>query len=191
MKFIKTTIIGGLVFMVPVVIVAAVLGKALEIMTRVATPMGHMLPVDSIGGVAVGNLLALSVLALLCFVAGLVARSKLAKKVYRSLDTMLLAIPGYAFVKGFTDGMADTQESTKSLIPVLVSFDDHEQIGFEIERLAQGKVVVYLPGAPSPWSGSVVYFSAERVKRLDLTVAQASNNIRRLGRGSQRFQEQI
>ena len=191
MKFIKTTIIGGLVFMVPVVIVAAVLGKALEIMTRVATPMGHMLPVDSIGGVAVGNLLALSALALLCFVAGLVARSKLAAKVYRSMDTMLLAIPGYAFVKGFTDGMTDTQESAKSLIPVLVRFDDHEQIGFEIERLAQGKVVVYLPGAPSPWSGSVVYFSAERVKRLDLTVAQASNNIRRLGRDSQRFQEQI
>ena len=191
MKFIKTTIIGGLVFMVPVVIVAAVLGKALEIMTRVATPMGHMLPVDSIGGVAVGNLLALSALALLCFVAGLVARSKWAAKVYRSMDTMLLAIPGYAFVKGFTDSMTDTQESAKSLIPVLVRFDDHEQIGFEIERLAQGKVVVYLPGAPSPWSGSVVYFSAERVKRLDLTVAQASNNIRRLGRGSQRFQEQI
>ena len=166
-------------------------GKALDIMTRVATPMGHMLPVDSIGGVVVGNLLALSALALLCFFAGLVAKSKLAAKVYRSLDNMLLAIPGYAFVKGFTDGMAETQENAKSLIPVLVRFDDHEQIGFEIERLAQGKVVVYLPGAPSPWSGSVVYFSAERVKRLDLTVAQASNNIRRLGRGSQRFQEQI
>ena len=191
MKFIKTTIIGGLVFMVPLVIVTAVVGKALEIMTRVATPMGHMLPVDSIGGVAVGNLLALSALALLCFFAGLVAKSKLAAKVYRSMDTMLLAIPGYAFVKGFTDGMTDTQESAKSLIPVLVRFDDHEQIGFEIERLAQGKVVVYLPGAPSPWSGSVVYFSAERVKRLDLTVAQAINNIRRLGRDSQRFQEQI
>ena len=191
MKFIKTTIIGGLVFMVPLVIVTAVVGKALDIMTRVATPMGHMLPVDSIGGVVVGNLLALSALALLCFFAGLVAKSKLAAKVYRSLDNMLLAIPGYAFVKGFTDGMAETQENAKSLIPVLVRFDDHEQIGFEIERLAQGKVVVYLPGAPSPWSGSVVYFSAERVKRLDLTVAQASNNIRRLGRDSQRFQEQI
>ena len=191
MKFIKTTIIGGLVFMVPLVIVTAVVGKALDIMTRVATPMGHMLPVDSIGGVVVGNLLALSALALLCFFAGLVAKSKLAAKVYRSLDNMLLAIPGYAFVKGFTDGMAETQENAKSLIPVLVRFDDHEQIGFEIERLAQGKVVVYLPGAPSPWSGSVVYFSAERVKRLDLTVAQASNNIRSLGRDSQRFQEQM
>jgi uncharacterized membrane protein len=162
MKFIKTTIIGRLVFMVPLVIVTAVVGKALEIMTRVATPMGHMLPVDSIGGVVVGNLLALSALALLCFFAGLVAKSKLAKKVYRSLDTMLQAIPGYAFVKGFTKGMPETLLSAKSLIPVLVRFDDREQIGFEIERLAQSKVVVSLSGAPSPWSGSLVYFSAER-----------------------------
>jgi uncharacterized membrane protein len=174
-----------------VVIVAAVLGKALEIMTRVATPMGHMLPVDSIGGVAVGNLLALSALALLCFVAGLIAKSKPAKKVYRSLDNTLLAIPGYAFVKGFTDSMANSQETAKFLIPVFVRFDDHEQIGFEVERLKHGKVVVYLPGAPNPWSGSVVYFSEDRVKRLDMKAAQAINNVRHLGRGSQHFQEQL
>ena len=191
MKFIKTTIIGGFVFMVPLVIVAAVVGKALEIMTLVAKPMGNRIPVDSIRGVAVGNLLALLVLALLCFVTGLIAKSKMAKKVYHSLDSALLAIPGYAFIKGFTDSMTDSQEAAKFLIPVLVRFDDYEQIGFELERLKQGKVVVYLPGAPDPRSGSVVYLSADRVKRLDITVAQASNNLRHLGRGSQQFLEDV
>jgi uncharacterized membrane protein len=191
MKFIKTTILGGLVFMVPLVIVAAVFGKAIEIMTLVAKPMGNRIPVDSIRGVAVGNLLALLVLALLCFVTGLIAKSKMAKKVYHSLDSALLAIPGYAFIKGFTDSMTDSQEAAKFLIPVFVRFDDYEQIGFELERLKQGKVVVYLPGAPDPRSGSVVYLSADRVKRLDITVAQASNNLRHLGRGSQPFLEQV
>ena len=191
MKFIKTTIIGGLVFMVPVVIVAVVVGKAIEIMTLVAKPMGNRIPVDSIGGVAVGNLLALLGLALLCFVTGLIAKSKTAKKVYRSLDSTLLAIPGYAFVKGFTDSMTNSQETAKFLIPVFVRFDDHEQLGFEVERLKHGKVVVYLPGAPNPWSGSVVYFSEDRVKQLDMTMAQAINNVRYLGRGSQNFQEQV
>ena len=191
MKFIKTTIIGGFVFMVPLVIVAAVVGKALEIMTLVAKPMGNRIPVDSIRGVAVGNLLALLVLALLCFVTGLIAKSKMAKKVYHSLDSALLAIPGYAFIKGFTDSMTDSQEAAKFLIPVLVRFDDYEQIGFELERLKQGKVVVYLPGPPDPRSGSVVYLSADRVKRLDITVAQASNNLRHLGRGSQQFLEDV
>ena len=191
MKFIKTTIIGGLVFMVPVVIVAAVVGKALEIMTLVAKPMGSLIPIDSIGGVAVGNLLALLGLALLCFVTGLIAKSQMAKKVYRSLDITLLAIPGYAFVKGFTDSITNSQETAKFLIPVFVRFDDHDRIGFEVERLKQGKVVVYLPDAPNPWSGSVVYFSEDRVKRLDITVAQEINNVRYLGRGSQNFQEQV
>jgi uncharacterized membrane protein len=177
--------------MVPLVIVAAVVGKALEIMTLVAKPMGNRIPVDSIGGVAVGNLLALLVLALLCFVTGLIAKSKMAKKVYHSLDSALLAIPGYAFIKGFTDSMTDSQEAAKFLIPVFVRFDDYEQIGFELERLKQGKVVVYLPGAPNPRSGSVVYFSEDRVERLDITPAQVSSNIRHLGRGSQPFLEQV
>jgi uncharacterized membrane protein len=191
MKFIKTTIIGGLVFMVPLVIVAVVVGKALEIMTLAAKPMGSQIPVDSIGGVAPSNVLALLVLALLCFVTGLIAMSRTAKKVYRSLGNTLLAIPGYAFVKGFTDSMTDSQETAKFLIPVFVRFDDHERIGFEVERLNQGKVVIYLREAPNPWSGSVVYLSEDRGKRLDMTVSQAINNVRYLGRGSHNFQEQV
>ena len=191
MKFIKTTILGGLIFMVPLVIVAAVFGKAIEIMTLVAKPVSNRIPVDAIGGIAAGNILALLALALLCFVAGLIAKSKMAKKVYHSLDSALLAIPGYAFIKGFTDSITDSQETAKFLIPVLVRFDDHEQIGFEVERLIQGKVAVYLPGAPDPRSGSVVYFSEERVERLDITPAQVGSNIRHLGRGSQQFLEQI
>ena len=128
MKFIKTTIIGGLVFMVPVVIVVVIAGKALEIMMLVAKPLGNLIPIDSIGGVAVANVLALLGLGLLCFVAGLIARSEMAMKVYRSLDSALLAIPGYAFVRGFTDSMTSSQETAKSLLPVLVRFDDNEQI---------------------------------------------------------------
>ena len=190
MKFIKSTIIGGIVFMVPVVIIVAIAGKAFEIMMLVAKPLGQVIPVDSIGGVAVANVLALLGLALFCFVAGLIARSELAGRAYRSLDRALLAVPGYAFIRGFTGSMGSSEEAAKGLQPVLVRFDDNQQIGFEVERTRQGKVVVYLPGSPDPWSGSVVYFDEDRVKRLDMSVAQAINNIRHLGRGSRHYQKQ-
>jgi uncharacterized membrane protein len=190
MKFIKTTIIGGIVFMVPVVIVVAIAGKALEIMMLVAKPLGRLIPVDSIGGVAVANVLAMLGLALFCFIAGLIARSESARKAYRALDSALFAIPGYAFIRGLSDSMSSSEEAAKGLLPVLVRFDDNEQIGFEVERSGKGNVVVYLPGAPDPWSGSVVYFGEDRVKRLDMSVVQAINNIRHLGRGSRHYQEQ-
>ncbi len=54
------------------------------------------------------------------------------------------------------------QAEAKSMQPMLVRFDDNSQLGFEIERLDNGQVVIYLPGAPGPWSGSVAYFSADR-----------------------------
>ena len=189
MHFIKTTIIGGLVFLVPVVIVVAVVGKAFKIMLLVAKPVGTLIPTEYIGGITVANLLAVLAIALLCFIAGLLAKSGLAKKAYRSLNSVLLAIPGYAFIKGFTDSMDSSEEAAKSLLPVIVRFDDNAQIGFEVERTGEGHVVVCLPGAPNPWSGSVVYFSKDRVKRLDITVAQAIRHIRGLGHGSAQYGE--
>ncbi len=188
MNFIKTTIIGGLVFMVPVVIIVAIVGKAFRITRTVAAPLKAYIPTGYIGGIAVANLLVLLAIVLFCFIAGLIARSAVAKRMYRSLDATLLAIPGYAFIKGFTDSISNTEEASKDFLPVLVRFDDNAQIAFEIERTT-ANVVVYLPGAPNPWSGSVAYFNVDRVKRLEMTVSQAVRNIQRIGRGSAGYGE--
>ncbi|MBC2716603.1 MAG: DUF502 domain-containing protein [Desulfobacteraceae bacterium] len=184
MQFIKTTIIGGLFFMLPVVVVVVVVGKALKIMLLVGKPLGTLIPTESIGGIATANVVALLAVALCCFIAGVIAKSALAKKAYLSLDTALLAIPGYAIIKGFTESMNNSEEVAQGFLPVLVRFDDSAQIGFEVERSEAGNVAVYLPGAPSPWSGSVAYFKEDRVKRLDISVAQAIGIFRKLGRGS-------
>ena len=191
MNFIKTTTIGGIVFMVPIVIIIVILGKAFELMLKVARPIDKLIPIESIGGIAVANLLALLAVLVICFVAGVAARSALAKKFYQAIDNGLLAIPGYAFVKAHTDSMKLGQAEAKSMQPVMVRFDDNSQIGFEIERLDNGQVVIYLPGAPDPWSGRVVYFHTDRVKKLELSVSEAINNVSRLGRGSQTFQTEI
>jgi uncharacterized membrane protein len=191
MNFIKTTTIGGLVFLVPIIIITVILGKAFELMLKVAQPIDELIPIGSIGGIAFANLLALLAILVLCFVAGLIARSPPAKKFYRTIDNGLLAIPGYAFIKAYTDSMKLGQAEAKSMQPVMVQLDDYSQIGFEIERLDNDQVVIYLPGAPDPWAGTVAYFHTNRVKKLELSVSAAINSVRRLGRGSQAIQKAI
>ena len=66
----------------------------------------------------------------------------------------------------------------------MVQFDDYSQIAFEIERAPGGKVALYLPGAPSPWSGTVAYVDPDRVRPLSMTIREALTNIRMLGSGS-------
>ena len=58
--FFKTTAIGGLVFLVPVVVLLVVLAKAAGLMMMVAEPMAMWLPIDAIGGVALANVIAVS-----------------------------------------------------------------------------------------------------------------------------------
>ena len=69
------------------------------------------------------------------------------------------------------------------LSPVWVRLDDYEQIAFEVERNDE-KVVVFLPGSPSAWSGSSVVVDIERVSDLEIPMYKASKILRRFGRGT-------
>jgi len=143
------------------------------------------LAMDTPIGTIVLNLLALLVILGFCFLAGLAAQGVTAKKIVGKLDaTLLAALPGYAFVKGFADNMRRSDEMSESFLPVAVHFDDYSQLAFEIEREPNGKVALYLPSAPNPWSGTVVYVTDDRVNRLSMSLNEALKNIRMLGKGS-------
>ena len=191
-QFIKTTMLGGLIFLVPLIVVMVVLGKAYGLMMKVAKPLSGWIPLDAIGGVALANILAVLAILLCCLMAGIIAKGDTAKRILKSVESKLLvAIPGYTFVKGVTDSLDSSEEAAKAFVPVIVKFDDNAQIAFEIERSEKGNVVIYLPGSPNPWSGSVVYFEEDRVERLHITVPEAINNIRHLGRGSAKYGERV
>lgn len=190
-QFIKTTILGGLIFLVPLFVVTIVLAKAHGLMVKVAKPFSALIPLDSIGGVAIANILAILAILLCCLIVGIIAKGDAAKRLLKSTEEKLLVIPAYAFVKGVTDSLINSEEAAKAFIPVIVKFDDNAQIAFEIERTERGNVVIYLPGSPNPWSGSVGYFEEDRVERLEMSVPDAINNIRHLGRGSAKYGEQI
>ena len=190
-EFIKTTILGGLIFLVPLFIVTIVMAKSRGLMVEVAKPFSALIPLDTIGGVAVANLLAILAILLCCLFAGIIAKGDTAKRLLKSTEEKLLVIPAYAFIKGVTDSLISSEEAAEAFVPVIVKFDDNAQIAFEIERTERGNVVIYLPGSPNPWSGSVVYLEEDRVERLDMTVPEAINNIRHLGRGSAKYGEQV
>ena len=188
-EFIKTTVIGGIFFLIPLAIVLVVVGKLVEVMRVVAGSLSPLLTVETPMGTVILNVIAILILLGLCFLAGLVARRAKAKNIVARLDATLLAvIPGYAFIKGFADNLSRSDELAESFVPVSVQFDDYGQLAFEIERQPDGKVAIYLPSAPNPWSGTVVYVGNERVTRLPISLNEALKNIRMLGKGTSLLQ---
>ena len=183
-RLIRTTLLGGIVFLIPLVFVVAVVGKAISIMQSVAVPLGEFIEVESVAGVAIVPILTTAFMIFSCLIAGLLARSSGGQKIYRKLDTVLLQmIPGYAWVKGVTGGIRD-EDADEVLKPVLVAFDDQSQLAFEVDRDAEGLVAIYIPGAPDPRAGTVSYVTSDRVQALNVDFKVVTKICKNLGRES-------
>jgi len=90
MKFLRTTVLGGVVFLVPIVVLAILIGKALQWTGKLATPLARVLPIETIGVIAIVHILALAILILVCFVAGLAAKTAAARRLVSSLESNIL-----------------------------------------------------------------------------------------------------
>jgi uncharacterized membrane protein len=179
----RTTIIGGIFFLIPLAFIAVVLGKAFQLSMKIAHPIGALLPIQHIGGVALASVLGVLILVLVCFLAGLLARHARIADYSRRLDEMMTAVlPGYAIAKSMIGGLVQAQDAMGALKPVLVQMDDHSQLAFEVERDGN-VVVVFLPGAPAAWSGSTVLVAPNRVTPLDMAPHEVAQQLRVLGRG--------
>ena len=183
-KPLTTTLIGGVVFLLPLIVVIYVLGHGLALAARAAAPLVALLPQKDIGGITLASVVALALLLLLCFGAGLLARAAVGRAFADRFEERLqMLYPRYSVIKAMSQGLHGAL-GQRVLKPVMARFDDHELIAFDIERLDDGRVVLYLPGAPDAWSGSVVLVPAERVQPLDIDPAQLARSMQRLGLGT-------
>jgi uncharacterized membrane protein len=183
-EFIKTTVVGGVLYLVPIIALLAVVGKAHEMTSKLVVPLASRIPFESPFGLEKPKLLAILVLVFFCFLAGLFAKTDRAKKIVDWVeDTILGNLPGYGFMKSLGESMVGIEKEGAHEV-VLARIEDAWQIAFLVERIEGGHVAVFVPGAPSPWSGSVYFMTDDRIKSLDVPLKSALNCVKRLGLGS-------
>jgi uncharacterized membrane protein len=188
----KATLVGGAIFLIPGFLALFVVGKVFGMLRTLATTLGPRLGMTSWVGGLILDLAAIAVLVFLCFLAGLIARRAAARRMRTKLDQVLLgSFPGYAIVKSLADNMQQSEDIANSFVPVLLKSNDTWRMAFETDRTPSGIVAIYLPGAPNPWSGSVVFVPSDRVHKLHISIAQALKLNRALGRGSELFAAEV
>ena len=179
---VRTTLIGGLLFLVPFGLVAGVVIQLFHWIREIAAPFGAWIPLDDIGGVAIASVLAAIVMVLICYVAGRIATGRRAHALRQSLEEkLILLFPRYGFMRAMAEGL-EGDTVARSLQPVLVRLDDMTQPAFEIERRGD-VVVVFLPGSPDPWSGAVAVVDAVRVVPISSDLKTVLGSLRAAGKG--------
>jgi uncharacterized membrane protein len=185
--FLKTTMVGGVLFLLPLAVVLMVLGYALGLASKVAQPISDRFDLQQWGdlaGVGLVTVLSALVLVFVSFAAGLVARTYLGERITRWFESSLLGrLPQYQMLKSMAEGLAQF-ENARGIKPALISIEGGWQIGYLLESLENGWLSVFLPQAPTPMSGNIMYLPADRVRPLSITMVEAMSIIKRIGVGS-------
>ena len=136
--FLKTTAIGGLLFLLPLAVIGALLGYVYNAVLVVYTPLREYLPVSSTLGVLLLFLIAVAIVLFLCFVCGLAARRAIARQFTQTIEKQLVTVyPKYAIYKDILTGNISDGTIGPSLQPVTVRLDDMIRIGYEAGRTSR------------------------------------------------------
>jgi uncharacterized membrane protein len=186
LKLLKTTIAGGLIFLLPVAILGFILGKIVVTAEKLAEPISDKLPVSSFAGVSATIILAVLGLIVISFLAGLLAKTRIAQQTMKQLESQLLGrIPAYGLLKSLgTDFVSPEQGADRRV--VLVRFDDAWQMAIKIDTaIDRLHTVVFVPDSPTPQSGSVMIVESSRVHETDIPLRKAMSVLAVRGMGLQ------
>jgi uncharacterized membrane protein len=180
-QFVRTTIIGGLFFLAPIVVLIVILAKAFDFAKKGLNAVLVHFPAAAELSPGAATALSVAILALVCLLAGLVAHTVIAERLVKILESSLLSkIPGYDYLKQESASALGVAEIAE-LPVVFVPMEGGWQLGVQTEALSEGLVSIFVPGAPDPHSGSVFFFPTDIVRPAGIKMATALSCLRRCG----------
>lgn len=190
-SFLLITLLGGLAVILPLVVFVALVRWVAGLLAQFMAPLSATLGEALGSGKPLPLLAVLALLLVLCFVTGLLVRTRVGALAHRRMDALFGRFaPGYRSVRdtvvqliGSAD--SDALRGDVALVAVHGRAAPARQIGIVTSRHEHGLYTVYVPTAPVPTQGFVYHLPADCVWLLPgVRVADAMRVVFACGAGA-------
>jgi uncharacterized membrane protein len=179
-EFTRTTLIGGLLVILPVYVAVLLLAKTVQGLLR---PVAERVPAS----VEFRQIVAILLLVCVCFLVGLIVRTGPGLRAKNACERALLEkLPGYTFLRGLAKRLAGESEE-QTLQPAFAELEDALVPALIVEELEDGSYTVLVPSAPTPMAGSVYILPRDRVHPVDIPFTKAIGVFSKWGTGAGEF----
>lgn len=183
-KSIKALLIGGILFFIPLIILVLIMEKAFKLTKAILGPFVRFFEGKHLFGLGFEIIISIAIIVLIILLGGVLSRLTIARIGLNRIENSVLSkLPGYSIIKNMGDNIGRIEKES-SLEVVIAEVDDGWKFGFLSEKLDDGKSAVFLPDAPNPWSGSLVYLAEEQITMTDIPITAVMKYLRTLGKGS-------
>lgn len=191
-SFLKTSLLGGVVVILPVAILAAVSLWIFNLVTGLIEPLTRLLIKDSQLNEYAAQILVIILIVVTCFAVGVLVRTRLGAFFYRVIETRILKLaPGYSMIKDTVlQIFGSRKDSPFSSVAIAQIFGNDTRVtAFITDTHADGSYTLFVPTGPNPTSGLIYHLDGKYVQPVNIPVQDAMRSIISCGAGSAKLMQ--
>jgi uncharacterized membrane protein len=183
MNFIKTTLLGGLFILLPLMLLWLGLQEIAGLLVAMATPIADLFPKGPFEDLATPGLVAALLIVAVSFILGLAARSYILIRIGQQIENSILKkLPMYRMLKIMSGALMNSD--TSEVVPALIK--DGAGGGdpcYVIEKHKDGRATVLLPWSPASFAGSIKVVQQSTLEMVPCSLDEFSRSISQVGVG--------
>lgn len=181
-----TTLIGGVVILLPITILVLVTGFLINLISNWLQPLSELLAGTIKLNHVLLDLIAFVVVILFCFLVGLFIRTQIGKTSFAYIErTFLYVIPFYSTVKDIVQQFTGNKKTPfKQVVMADVFGNGALMTGFVTDDHENGIYTIFVPTAPNPTNGFVFHVKKEHIRFVDKDAQEAMRTVIGMGAGS-------
>ena len=187
-SFVKTTVLGGLVVIVPLAVLIIVLLEVLDFAVNLTATLVELSPFEFLENPIVLISLALITVVALCFFTGLLLLTSTGAAIKNRIDLFLEEkVPLYGMLQAITRQFVGIGD--KQLAPAEIDLygNGTRALGFIVEQLDDSRYVVYVPDSPMLTVGRTYIVEEQQLLRLPGSTRATVDAITQWGAGARQI----
>lgn len=188
-KFIKTTLLGGVIVLLPVFLTGFFLNWLFNLITGLINPLTKLVVEKAQLQKYLADILVISIIIAICFLVGLLVRTKLGSFFYRQVEKRILKVmPGYSLFKNTIKQFFGSGKKPFSRVALVQAFGNSTLMtGFVTDEHSDGRFTVFVPSALNPTTGLILHLEKRYVHLVDASVEDTMRSIISCGAGSRKL----
>ena len=180
--FFKTTVIGGLVVILPLAIIVIVAGDAVNSLIVATKPLTEDLPFGPLVNALLALLLVVAGIIAICFSAGFLLSTLWGRAIKAWLETKLFErIPMYKTLRGLTQKFAGIESADFPVVEADLFNSENRVLGVLVDTLPDKRHVVYVPSSPMVTVGQVYILPDARISKTSLSISETIGCLSQMG----------
>jgi len=184
--FLKNTILGGLLVILPVAIFLFILTWIFGFIRKLISPLTIIVMEKSPAQGLIADALVIAFLIFACFSIGVLVRTKAGKWIHTILESKIfLKAPGYMLIKETIFQFIGKSRPPFSSVALVQLFDNEVlSTAFITDEHEEEFYTVFIPTGPNPTSGLIYHMPRRLVHPVKVSIEEAMRSIISCGAGS-------